>query len=269
MWSHSQPHLHHNHSALVQQMQMNRQFALAHDLPVTHRYAVSPHHSGVFPTHDPLYRAWRDVWNVDVSSTEEYPHLRPARGRRGFTHLGVRVLPRQTCGLFTHTIRYADFPGGPIELERSIHGGELFTTILLTPVNIFMTHLSNYGNDRLGLYTFESLLSFLSCYTNLQLSTLTPPLMADTYFSLYPQDTHPVWQNPCHDKRHKDIWSKEKTCDRLPSVIIMGPQKTGTTALHTFLKLHPNVVTSYPSATSYEEIQFFSSTNNYLKGIDW
>lgn len=36
-----------------------------------------------------------------------------------------------------------------------------------------------------------------------------------------------LWQNPCDDKRHKDIWSKEKTCDRLPKFLIVGPQKTG------------------------------------------
>jgi heparan sulfate N-deacetylase/N-sulfotransferase NDST1 len=29
------------------------------------------------------------------------------------------------------------------------------------------------------------------------------------------------------DKRHKDIWSKEKTCDRFPKLLIIGPQKTG------------------------------------------
>lgn len=34
-------------------------------------------------------------------------------------------------------------------------------------------------------------------------------------------------QNPCDDKRHRDIWSKEKTCDRLPKFLVIGPQKTG------------------------------------------
>lgn len=34
-------------------------------------------------------------------------------------------------------------------------------------------------------------------------------------------------QNPCDDKRHKDIWSKEKTCDRFPKLLVIGPQKTG------------------------------------------
>lgn len=40
-------------------------------------------------------------------------------------------------------------------------------------------------------------------------------------------NTLPDKQNPCHDKRHKDIWSKEKTCDRLPKFLVIGPQKTG------------------------------------------
>lgn len=37
-----------------------------------------------------------------------------------------------------------------------------------------------------------------------------------------------LWlQDPCEDKRHKDIWSKEKTCDRFPKLLVIGPQKTG------------------------------------------
>lgn len=41
--------------------------------------------------------------------------------------------------------------------------------------------------------------------------------------SLYSSPT----QNPCDDKRHRDTWSKEKTCDRLPKFLVIGPQKTG------------------------------------------
>ena len=40
-----------------------------------------------------------------------------------------------------------------------------------------------------------------------------------------------AFQDPCEDKRHKDIWSKEKTCDRFPKLLIIGPQKTGA-SLH-------------------------------------
>ncbi|XP_036784535.2 bifunctional heparan sulfate N-deacetylase/N-sulfotransferase 2 isoform X3 [Manis pentadactyla] len=178
------------------------------------------------------------------------------------------VLPRQTCGLFTHTIFYNEYPGGSRELDRSIRGGELFLTVLLNPISIFMTHLSNYGNDRLGLYTFESLVRFLQCWTRLRLQTLPPVPLARKYFELFPQEQSPLWQNPCDDKRHKDIWSKEKTCDRLPKFLIVGPQKTGTTAIHFFLNLHPAVTSSFPSPSTFEEIQFFSGPN-YHKGIDW
>lgn len=52
-----------------------------------------------------------------------------------------QVLPRQTCGLFTHTIFHKDYPGGPQELERLIDGGELFLTVLLNPVSLYLhTH---------------------------------------------------------------------------------------------------------------------------------
>lgn len=58
-------------------------------------------------------------------------------------------------------------------------------------------------------------------------------------------------------------------CSKLPSVIIVGPQKTGTTALQLFLKLHPQLVANYPTPLAYEEIQFFSNDDLYDQGIDW
>ncbi|KAL6101413.1 ndst2 [Pungitius sinensis] len=268
MWSHMQPHLFHNVSVLAEQMRLNKVFAQEHGIPTDMGYAVAPHHSGVYPVHSQLYEAWKSVWDIKVTSTEEYPHLRPARYRRGFIHNGIQVLPRQTCGLFTHTIFYNEYPGGSKELDKSIRGGELFLTVLLNPISIFMTHLSNYGNDRLGLYTFESLVKFVQCWTNLRLQTLPPLQLAEKYFQIFPEERDPLWQNPCHDKRHKDIWSKEKTCDRLPKFLVIGPQKTGTTALHSFLSLHPAVTSSFPSSSTFEEIQFFSGAN-YENGIDW
>ncbi|XP_024282617.1 bifunctional heparan sulfate N-deacetylase/N-sulfotransferase 2 isoform X1 [Oncorhynchus tshawytscha] len=289
MWSHMQPHLFHNVSVLAEQMRLNMLFAQEHGIPTDMGYAVAPHHSGVYPVHSQLYEAWKSVWGIKVTSTEEYPHLRPARYRRGFIHNGIQlsrsrlqgervwnhlgtfgfeVLPRQTCGLFTHTIFYNEYPGGSKELDKSIRGGELFLTVLLNPISIFMTHLSNYGNDRLGLYTFESLVKFVQCWTNLRLQTLPPMQLADKYFQIFPEERDPLWQNPCHDKRHKDIWSKEKTCDRLPRFLVIGPQKTGTTALHSFLSLHPAITSSFPSLVTFEEIQFFSGPN-YNNGIDW
>ncbi|MFT7796277.1 bifunctional heparan sulfate N-deacetylase/N-sulfotransferase 1-like isoform X1, partial [Arapaima gigas] len=268
MWSHMQPHLFHNQSVLAEQMLLNKKFATEHGIPTNMGYAVAPHHSGVYPVHVQLYEAWKKVWGIKVTSTEEYPHLKPARFRRGFIHSGISVLPRQTCGLFTHTIFHKEYPGGPRELDKLINGGELFLTVLLNPISIFMTHLSNYGNDRLGLYTFKSLLKFLRTWTNLKLQTLPPLQLTQRYFQIFPQERDPVWQDPCEDKRHKDIWSKEKTCDRFPKLLIIGPQKTGTTALYLFLSMHPDMTSNYPSKETFEEIQFFNG-HNYHKGIDW
>ncbi|MGH0126436.1 UNVERIFIED_CONTAM: hypothetical protein FKN15_028591 [Acipenser sinensis] len=140
MWSHMQPHLFHNVSVLAEQMRLNKLFAQEHGIPTDLGYAVAPHHSGVYPVHSQLYEAWKSVWGIQVTSTEEYPHLRPARYRRGFIHNGIQVLPRQTCGLFTHTIFYNEYPGGSRELDKSIRGGELFLTVLLNPVSTTALH---------------------------------------------------------------------------------------------------------------------------------
>uniref|UniRef100_UPI00398EAFF6 bifunctional heparan sulfate N-deacetylase/N-sulfotransferase 1b n=1 Tax=Pristiophorus japonicus TaxID=55135 RepID=UPI00398EAFF6 len=225
MWSHMQPHLFYNQSVLAEQMLLNKQFALEHGMPIDMGYAVAPHHSGVYPVHIQLYEAWKQVWGMKVTSTEEYPHLRPARFRRGFKHNGIMI-------------------------------------------SIFMTHLSNYGNDRLGLYTFKNLISFVQCWTNLKLQTLPPVQLAQRYFQLFPEETDPFWQDPCEDRRHKDIWSKEKTCDRLPKLLIIGPQKSGTTALYLFLTMHPDVTSNSPNPDTFEELQFFNGPS-YHKGIDW
>lgn len=62
-----------------------------HGIPTHMGYAVAPHHSGVYPVHIQLYEAWKKVWHIRVTSTEEYPHLKPARYRRGFIHNGIMV----------------------------------------------------------------------------------------------------------------------------------------------------------------------------------
>ena len=56
---------------------------------------MAPHHSGVYPVHTQLYEAWKSVWGIQVTSTEEYPHLRPARYRRGFIHNDIMVRDSQ------------------------------------------------------------------------------------------------------------------------------------------------------------------------------
>lgn len=71
----------------------------------------------------------------------------------------------------------------------------LNVNVFLHPqISIFMTHLSNYGNDRLGLYTFESLVKFVQCWTNLRLQTLPPMELAEKYFQIFPEEMDPLWQ---------------------------------------------------------------------------
>ncbi|KAL4239231.1 Bifunctional heparan sulfate N-deacetylase/N-sulfotransferase 1 [Mactra antiquata] len=267
MWRHEQPHKF-TEEELRKNMFLNYQFAQERKIPVLHQYAVAPHHSGVFPVHEPLYTAWKSVWDIRITSSEEYPRLHPSWGRRGFVHRGIMVLPRQTCGLFTHTTIYKKYPGGPERLEKSIHGGELFQDFLYNPLNIFMTHLSNYGNDRLALYTFECVIKFVQCWTNLKLQQKTPMEHAIQYFDMFPNEQDPIWKNPCDHDKHMEIWSPNKTCDKWPKLLVIGPQKTGTTALHTFLSMHPLVTSNMNNKQSFEELQFFSG-NNYYNGIDW
>ncbi|KAK9869670.1 hypothetical protein WA026_003418 [Henosepilachna vigintioctopunctata] len=268
MWNHLQPHLYDNLTFLMEDMTLNKNFAKLKGIPTDSGYSVAPHHSGVYPVHEILYTAWKKVWNIRVTSTEEYPHLRPARLRRGFIHRNMMVLPRQTCGLFTHTMMIDKYPGGRMKLDESIQGGELFQTIVYNPINIFMTHMSNYGNDRLGLYTFESVVKFIRCWTNIHITSAPPLQIAETYFKLYPSEVDPIWGNPCLDTRHQKIWSKNKSCESLPKFLVIGPQKTGTTALYTFLSLHPAIASNTPSTDTFEEIQFFNA-HNYLRGLDW
>lgn len=70
-----------------------------HGIPTDMGYAVAPHHSGVYPVHVQLYEAWKQIWAIKVTSTEEYPHLKPARYRRGFVHNGIMVGAEGCLGL--------------------------------------------------------------------------------------------------------------------------------------------------------------------------
>ena len=70
----------------------------------------------------------------------------------------------------------------------------IFLVIFIFQISIFMTHLSNYGNDRLGLYTFVNLANFVQSWTNLKLQTLPPVQLAHKYFELFPEQKDPLWQ---------------------------------------------------------------------------
>ncbi|EFO91112.1 hypothetical protein CRE_30430, partial [Caenorhabditis remanei] len=86
----------------------------------------------------------------------------------------------------------------------------------------------------------------------------------------FPEERIPLWTNPCTDPRHQAILPPSINCTlkKLPDLLILGPQKTGSTALGSFLSLHPDVSQNSPVPGSFEEIQFFGG-KNYLKGVEW
>ncbi|XP_065174675.1 bifunctional heparan sulfate N-deacetylase/N-sulfotransferase 3-like isoform X1 [Sycon ciliatum] len=212
---------------LEQEMQKAKAFAQDRNLNIVDGYAVSPRHSGVYPVDPRLFRVWRKTWNIGVTVTEEYPHLKPASKRRGFIYQGTKVLPRQTCGLFTTTNYMSGFPGGEKRLTTFVEGGELFLTVLRNPVSLFMTHANNYANDRLAHTVFTRLVNFISSWTNLQLHWEPPLHLANRYFSLFPEDAGPVWENPCSDVRHLFTWNhKPATCREFPSALLIGPSSS-------------------------------------------
>ena len=60
-------------------------------------------------------------------------------------------------------------------------------------VSFFMTHMTNYGSDRLALYIFEGVVEQVQRITNLRLRTEPPLVMAQRYFDLYPDEIEPLW----------------------------------------------------------------------------
>ena len=226
-WAHYKYHQL-NSSSIRESMLYNYLFAQNHDLPSDSFYSVSPHHSGIYPSYHPLYKYWKDIWLVKASSTEGYPHLKPSYLRRGFIHDGIMVLPRQTCGIFTHTMFFKNYPNGIERLVAMINGGEVFQALLLNQVVVFMTHMTNYANDRLAIFVFKKLFEYATKWTNLQFKSLEPVPLAEKYFELYPDFKEPIWTNPCDDKRHLNIWSfNQSFCKKFPKFVIIGPQKTG------------------------------------------
>eukprot|EP00117_Sycon_ciliatum_P012908 scpid22021/ scgid13784/ Bifunctional heparan sulfate N-deacetylase/N-sulfotransferase; Glucosaminyl N-deacetylase/N-sulfotransferase; Sulfateless; Heparan sulfate N-deacetylase; Heparan sulfate N-sulfotransferase len=269
-YTHIAPHRTWNVSEMIRHMKANKEFAETNKIPVSGAYAISPKHSGVYPVHEPLYTAWREVWGVKTTSTEEYMHLKPGYKRRGFIYRGIKVVPRQVCGLYTHTFKRQDYPGGIQRLQETAEGGDMFESILHNTICIFMTHVSNYGHDRLGNYVVKAVVDYIQRWTNLELSYSPPHEAVSEYFEQHLDEAMPFWLDPCRDPRHYAIWSEEKRrCFNLPNVLVVGPQKTGTTALLDFMTLHPKISRNRNTPKHFEEMQFFSNDANYLLGLDW
>ncbi len=65
--------------------------------------------------------------------------------------------------------------------------------MLSTQINIYMTHMTNYGSDRLALYTFDKVVTFVQTWTNIKLRAEKPVKLAQKYFEFSPQEKEPLW----------------------------------------------------------------------------
>lgn len=54
------------------------------------------------------------------------------------------------------------------------------------------------------------------------------------------------------------------TCGALPNLIVIGAMKSGTTSLHSYLNLHPEIEMS-----RQKELIFFIKERNWDRGLDW
>lgn len=91
IYNHYQPHAM-SEQSLREEMLLNLAFARKYNIQSTkNSYSVSPHHSGVYPVYMPLYKAWVELLNVTMTTTEEYPHLYPSHKRLGYIYQGVMV----------------------------------------------------------------------------------------------------------------------------------------------------------------------------------
>ena len=60
------------------------------------------------------------------------------------------------------------------------------------------------------------------------------------------------------------LLGKEHKTGRLPDLIIIGAMKCGTTSLHRYLDLHPEIIMS-----GQKGLNFFIPERNWGKGVDW
>ena len=161
---------------LVAFMHQSRQWAKDHDvLPFTSRFAVSPAHKGIHPIYDPVYRAWRAVWNVSCSATPGVD--------RGFEHLGIKVAPRYNIGLWASQHGRDQLAPGQ-NVIASAEGGRLFKKVVQSPVLLIVSHQANYARDRLALVLLDRLLAHLVDRTDFRLRTGPHEELVEQHFRL-------------------------------------------------------------------------------------
>lgn len=81
-----------------------------------------------------------------------------------------------------------------VKFEIIINLFYLFNIYFYFQINIFMTYMFNYGNDRLVLYIFESVFKFVQCWINLRLKQVLFLEMGIKYFEMYFEEKDFIWR---------------------------------------------------------------------------
>jgi len=68
-------------------------------------------------------------------------------------------------------------------------------------------------------------------------------------------------------KPHRILCKKKKHAMALPDFLIIGAQKSGTSALYHNLNRHPSIY--LPTSDGKIEIQFFNNEKNWQRGVNW
>ena len=109
--------------------------------------------------------------------------------KRGFIYNNISVAPRQTFSLWTQNVHFKN------ELNiwiQKYEGGELFEILLYNQISILMTHMNNYGGDRLAFFLLENVFELISKWTNLIFFTLPPLNVVEKYFEFNQNDKEPL-----------------------------------------------------------------------------
>lgn len=98
-------------------------------------------------------------------------------------------------------------------------------------VNLYMTHYGNYAQDRLATYMFDRAFAWVRNWTRLSLRWAPVHELVQYHMAFNPTANQtPLHSNPCDNPRHAAIWPQSACTPEgqtLPSVVIVGPQKTG------------------------------------------
>ena len=52
---------------------------------------------------------------------------------------------------------------------------------------------------------FQSVINFISCWTNIRLLSAPPLELAQKYFDMFVDERSPIWRDPCADPKHRFV----------------------------------------------------------------